>query len=139
MATQKQIAANRRNATQSTGPHSDEGKALDEITAEYHNRFKPVTPGQRALVDTLIDCEWLLRALERLQSTQDPAPPTATEALGTHSEQNPNPTNGFVPPIASPDSVQPSTHGPLTPAHHYWCFEVATFRPYRLRIAQTPG
>ena len=35
--------------------------ALSELTAEYYDQFHPVTPVERMLVDTLIDCEWLLR------------------------------------------------------------------------------
>ena len=86
MPTQKQIAANRRNAQKSTGPRSPEGKArssqnalksgidakaqvirgesaanLQALTAEYFDRFRPSTPEQRMLVDTLVDCDWLLR------------------------------------------------------------------------------
>src|SRR5271157_3237768 len=86
MSTQKQLASNRLNAEKSTGPRSGEGKArssmnalktgidaksqlirgetqtaLSELTAEYYNQFRPATPVERMLVDTLIDCEWLLR------------------------------------------------------------------------------
>jgi len=93
MATQKQIAANRRNSQKSTGPCSDEGKArsamnalqsgidarsliirgeskaaLDQLTAEYLDRFQPAAPEERALVDTLIDCEWILRRLRAVEA-----------------------------------------------------------------------
>ena len=34
---------------------------LEALKAEYYQRFRPTTPIQRMLVDTLIDCEWLLR------------------------------------------------------------------------------
>jgi hypothetical protein len=86
MATKKQVAANRLNARKSTGPTSPEGKArsamnalksgidaqshiirgeseaaLQALSAEYCDRFRPNTPEQRMLVDTLIDSEWLLR------------------------------------------------------------------------------
>jgi len=86
MASQKQTEANRLNAQKSTGPRSVEGKAassmnalksgidaksqiirgeravnLETLKAEYHDRFRPTTPEQRMLVDTLIDAEWLLR------------------------------------------------------------------------------
>ncbi len=86
MASSSQITANRRNAQKSTGPRSPAGKAasrfnalkhgidaraqcipgesraaLDELAAEYHERFAPSTPEQRCLVDTLISCEWDLR------------------------------------------------------------------------------
>ncbi|HEX3746630.1 MAG TPA: hypothetical protein VHW09_21985 [Bryobacteraceae bacterium] len=93
MATQKQIAANRRNALKSTGPRTPEGKArssqnalksgidshaqiirhetpaeLEHLKFEYHDRFLPDTPEQRTLVDTLIDCEWLLRRFRRVEA-----------------------------------------------------------------------
>jgi len=86
MATVRQIAANRRNALKSTGPRSAAGKAvscfnalkhgidarsqcipgenratLEQLAAEYHERFAPTTPEQRCLVDTLVSCEWELR------------------------------------------------------------------------------
>jgi hypothetical protein len=86
MATQRQIAANRRNAQRSTGPRSAEGKvvsrfnalkhgidaesqclptedpeSLAELAAEYHERFAPATPEERALVDVLVSAEWDLR------------------------------------------------------------------------------
>jgi hypothetical protein len=86
MPSKKQIEANRLNAQKSTGPRSSEGKArssmnalksgidaksqivrgetpaaLDSLRAEYYDRFRPTTPEQRMLVDTLIDTEWLLR------------------------------------------------------------------------------
>ena len=34
---------------------------LETLQADYYNRFYPTTPEQRMLLDTLIDCEWLLR------------------------------------------------------------------------------
>jgi len=93
MASKKQLAANRLNAQKSTGPSSIEGKArssmnalktgidaktqlirgeilttLQELTGEYHDRFRPSTPDQRMLVDTLIDCEWLLRRFRAIET-----------------------------------------------------------------------
>lgn len=86
MATEQQIAANRRNAQLSTGPRSVEGKAassrnalktglytrgiivgsenpdqLAELEAAYTAEYAPATPTERALVDSLIHYEWLLR------------------------------------------------------------------------------
>ena len=83
MATERQIAANRANAQHCTGPKSEKGKEnssknsfktgldakseiiryekredYDALTAEYHNRFRPATPDERALVDDLIKSEW---------------------------------------------------------------------------------
>jgi hypothetical protein len=93
MSSQKQIAANRRNAQKSTGPRTPEGKArssqnalksgidshaqiihgetpadLERLKFDYHGRFLPNTPEQRMLVDTLIDCEWLLRRFRRVEA-----------------------------------------------------------------------
>ena len=93
MATQKQIQANRLNAQKSTGPRSVEGKArasmnalktgidaktqlirgetwtaLEELSDEYYARFRPTAPEQRMLVDTLIDCEWLLRRFRAVET-----------------------------------------------------------------------
>ncbi len=93
MATLKQIDANRRNAQLSTGPRTLEGKrtastnalqsgiyagkevlpfedpeALRTLTAEYHERFHPTTPEVRALVDSLVHNEWLLRRLRRAEA-----------------------------------------------------------------------
>ena len=42
--------------------------ALQELTGEYHDRFRPTTPEQRMLVDTLIDCEWLLRRFRAIET-----------------------------------------------------------------------
>jgi len=93
MATKKQIEANRLNARKSTGPSSPEGKkrssmnalktgidsrsqlirgeldtALSELTREYYDRFRPSTPEQRVFVDTLIDCDWLLRRFRAIET-----------------------------------------------------------------------
>jgi hypothetical protein len=93
MATIQQIEANRLNAQHSTGPRSVEGKAvscfnatktgidaksqivrgedpaeLQTLTAEYRERWQPATPEQRLLVDTLIDCEWLLRRFRKAEA-----------------------------------------------------------------------
>ena len=92
MASPRQIEANRLNAQKSTGPSSAAGKArssmnalktgiyadgaiirrmsrrlqllANQFTAEYH----PVTPTERSLVDTLIQCEWMLRRFRWLES-----------------------------------------------------------------------
>ena len=93
MATEKQIAANRANAQKSTGPRSAEGKAVSRrnalktgiyawgtvlwcesedqlehlqilFTTEYH----PVTPTERALVDILVQNEWMLRRYRWLET-----------------------------------------------------------------------
>ncbi len=93
MATLSQIEANRLNAVKSTGPRSAEGKAasrfnalktgidaesmvipgedprvLEELAAEYHERFEPSTPDHRFLVDTLVNAEWQLRRLRKIEA-----------------------------------------------------------------------
>ncbi len=93
MATLRQIEANRRNALKSTGPRSIEGKAasrlnalktgihaqleiipsedaneLAALAAEYCGRFQPAAPEERALVDSLVHHEWLLRRLRAAEA-----------------------------------------------------------------------
>lgn len=93
MATPAQIAANRRNALLSTGPRSEEGKAvsrfnalktgiqansqiipgedpsaLEELAAGYHLEFRPATPVERFLVDILINADWQLRRLYTVEA-----------------------------------------------------------------------
>jgi hypothetical protein len=93
MSTQRQIDANRLNATKSTGPRSHQGKAVSSQNAlksgldaesqfvwgesredfaalqhEYIDRFQPLTPEERFYVDTLIRNEWTLRRLFRAES-----------------------------------------------------------------------
>jgi hypothetical protein len=93
MATEKQIAANRRNAQKSTGPRSAEGKAtssrnafktglycpgivighesigkLEELEAQFTAEYLPATPTERALVDSLIHYEWMLRRYRWLET-----------------------------------------------------------------------
>jgi len=90
MSSLKQIEANRLNAQKSTGPRTDAGKAavrfnalksgidsvaetvpgedpakLEALLAEYRARFDASTPERRMLVDTLVNCEWMLRRLRR--------------------------------------------------------------------------
>ena len=93
MATQKQIQANRRNAQKSTGPRSADGKAassrnalktglfcpgiiighesslqLETLEAQFTAEYRPSTPTERALVDTLIHLEWMLRRYRWLET-----------------------------------------------------------------------
>jgi hypothetical protein len=88
MSSEKQLAANRRNAQKSTGPTSVAGKAASSMNAlktgahaksavikgenaagfqqlidEYYAHYQPQTPIQRAVLDDLINTEWLLRRL----------------------------------------------------------------------------
>lgn len=93
MATPAQIQANRRNALRSTGPRSEEGKAvsrfnalktgiqaksqvipgedpaeLEQLAADYHLQFQPATPLERFLVDTLVSAEWQLRRYHTVEA-----------------------------------------------------------------------
>jgi len=93
MATQKQIQANRRNAATSTGPRTDAGKAISSqnalksgidakshiirgedpaelaaLTERYYLDHQPQTADERALVDILIDSEWNLRRVRRVEA-----------------------------------------------------------------------
>jgi len=113
MATENQIAANRRNAEKSTGPRSAEGKAassrnalktglycrgiiigkedptkLDELEAAFTAEYAPATPTERSLVDSLIHLEWMLRRYRWLESetwyaTLDRLTPEQREATWT--------------------------------------------------------
>ncbi len=93
MATDKQTQANRLNAQKSTGPSSVEGKAassqnalksgihaksqiirgedpddLDALIDQYLLDHHPRTAAERALIDILIDSEWLLRRLRKAEA-----------------------------------------------------------------------
>jgi hypothetical protein len=86
MPTQKQIAANRSNAQLSTGPRTEQGKAISRMNAlktgidarneaasgespavlaalsdEYDHEFQPIGLVERFLVDILIKDDWFLR------------------------------------------------------------------------------
>src|ERR1035441_8564201 len=94
MSSLKQIEANQRNAQHSTGPRTEEGKAvsrynslrsgidaaaevalptesfhdLSMLNTEYLERFHPRNPEQRCLVDTLVSSDWLLRRFRRIEA-----------------------------------------------------------------------
>jgi hypothetical protein len=93
MSTILQIAANRRNAQNSTGPRTQRGKAvsrfnalktgidarslvipgenphtLESLTVEHYDRFQPAAPEQRFLVDAMITAEWQLRRLRKAEA-----------------------------------------------------------------------
>jgi len=94
MSSLKQLEANRLNAQKSTGPRTGAGKAavrlnalksgidaeaeiitgedpakLESLVADYHHRFDASTAERRALVDTLVHCEWTLRRLRRAEAS----------------------------------------------------------------------
>jgi hypothetical protein len=93
MPSPKQTAANRTNSQQSTGPRTTAGQAasrynalkhgifattqimfdekaedLAELAAEYHELHNPADAGQRFLVDTLVNNEWRIRRLRRVDA-----------------------------------------------------------------------
>jgi len=93
MPTILQIEANRRNARNSTGPRTDQGKAvsrfnalktgidarshvipgedpnvLETLALDYYERFQPAAPEQRYLVDAIISAEWQLRRLRKTEA-----------------------------------------------------------------------
>ena len=93
MPTILQIEANRRNARNSTGPRTDQGKAvsrfnalktgidarshvipgedpnvLETLALDYYERFQPAAPEQRFLVDAMVSAEWQLRRLRKTEA-----------------------------------------------------------------------
>ena len=48
--------------------HFETPAELEYLKNEYRDRFHPITPVERMLVDTLIDCEWLLRRFRRIEA-----------------------------------------------------------------------
>ena len=93
MATEKQIAANRRNAQKSTGPRTPRGKAairlnnlrhglrssarvlpgedlkqLAQIRREYLRAYRPQTAEQMSLVDQMASAEWKLLYWKRTET-----------------------------------------------------------------------
>src|ERR1035437_9097278 len=93
MATIHQIEANRRNSQKSTGPRTEQGKAvsrfnalktgidahshvipgedpdaLETLTLEHYDRFQPAAPEQRFLVDAMAAAEWQLRRLRKTEA-----------------------------------------------------------------------
>ncbi len=95
-AYQRQLT-NRRNALQSTGPRTAEGKAassknrlahglcsssllvgdesredFDALRTEFLNAYQPATPEERMLTDQLVEAQWRLNRARRVEAkTQD--------------------------------------------------------------------
>ena len=95
MTSEKGRAANQRNAQNSTGPSSVEGKAasrmnalksglyakslvirgesqeeFEELARQFNEEYHPVTPQARVLVDILIRNTWFLRRYDRIESEE---------------------------------------------------------------------
>ena len=93
MTTKKQIASNRENAKQSTGPKTDEGKQrsaqnalkhgtyaiesvipgedpadFDKLCTEFGQRYDPDGPYERSPVRQMADAEWRMRRNMRLEA-----------------------------------------------------------------------
>jgi hypothetical protein len=92
MSTRKQRATNRANAQNATGPTTqgqpasrynaakhgilaahqimfdETAEDLAELAAEYHVQYSPANPKERFLVDTLVNSEWRLRRLRRVEA-----------------------------------------------------------------------
>ena len=91
--TTKQRAASRANSQKSTGPRTAEGKAISrfnalkhaiyavhqimfderpedlaELADEYHELYTPADAKQRFLVDNLVNNEWRLRRMRRVEA-----------------------------------------------------------------------
>ncbi|MFN7995858.1 MAG: hypothetical protein U0Q18_19760 [Bryobacteraceae bacterium] len=92
MATEKQIAANRRNARKSTGPRTEEGKArckmnalrhglradtavlpyenqeeYDALKAALQSEWNPQTATERILLDQMLVSQWKLQRNETIE------------------------------------------------------------------------
>ena len=93
MATDRQLAANRRNAQLSTGPTTPTGKShssmnalksgihaksllikgesleeLESLKEEIYAEYQPATTKARLLADELIRCDWTLRRLAKAEA-----------------------------------------------------------------------
>lgn len=94
MATSKQLAANRRNAQNSTGPKTPEGREIvsrnaithglsaaravvlpeeqeefDRFAAALREEWDPQGPSERFHMDRIIHCAWRLKRVTRMESS----------------------------------------------------------------------
>lgn len=130
MATDKQIAANRRNAQKATGPKTDAGKFKSSLnalrlglysktfiikteneqifknfSAGFIDEFMPQTPSELELLEQLIITAWRRRRLAELinQRINSPIDTVATQSVLTTTN-----------PQTAPDSAVPSHAAQLT-------------------------
>lgn len=69
MATEKQIAANKRNAARSTGPRTISGKARSRTNALRHGfAAMLVSPGEGVMSDAGLDLEALSERIARIEA-----------------------------------------------------------------------
>jgi len=124
-ATQKQLEANRRNAQNSTGPVTPEGKirsslnairhgltgqvalmpeedrrAFDKFTSEIRNAYRPVGPLEIQIAQTIAEDEWRLNRARAVENN--------CIALG-HSME-----------AGDLDATHPEIHAAMTQARVFW-------------------
>jgi hypothetical protein len=105
MATEEQIAANRRNALKSTGPRTESGKSVSRVNALCHGlggksdglsigdvnelsqirrdliqSFQPRTPQQERWVDQMAFARWQLLRWQRVEA-EELCEPSFTDPL----------------------------------------------------------
>ncbi|HLH16326.1 MAG TPA: hypothetical protein VKX45_03865 [Bryobacteraceae bacterium] len=107
MATEAQIAANRRNSLKSTGPRTEAGKSnarlnglqsglyaesllipgegpaeLDALAAEHEAECRPATATERDLVAMLVHSQWYMSRMSRIEHPAPQAPGRTPRATG---------------------------------------------------------
>ncbi len=126
MATPAQIAANRLNSQNSTGPRSVEGKAASrfnalkhaasakslvipgeneanfaELAAAYHEQFQPVGPEEALLVEKIIIADWTQRRMDRLETE------VLNALISQQDESEENPLGAaYIKDCAGPNALQ---------------------------------
>jgi hypothetical protein len=126
MASLAQITANRLNAQKSTGPRSEEGKAvsrfnalkhaasakslvipgeddstLAQLAASYHEQFQPVGPEEALLVEKIVAADWTQRRMHRLEAE------VLKTLIARQEESEENPAGAaFVADCEGPNALQ---------------------------------